>query len=167
MKRGRLSWTFRLTRGRLEDVKLAVAAGGTAREIYIAQRLVGMVRYEAFRAWVRRQRKELALRGAPAPAPLSPPVVESLPRARWGTRGVRRLRRQGLALITNENGQLLTAEALLDIGSQLRLFADRLVDIGKALLALRPCRERKGKRAQPRAKDRRVGGPPESLKLVD
>ena len=131
-RRGRSAWTTRASPARLQSICVAVAGGGTAREIYLRSGLEGRVRFQTFRHWVTCKRRDLAARDDADAAGTSQSNATTA-RGRWGNRGIRRIRRAGLGLVGEQDRETVVALTLVDCAEELRLLADRLVDVAHTL----------------------------------
>ena len=134
---GRISWRAHVSPLRLEEIALAIAAGTAPREIFLRFNLDRVTRFQTFRRWVTRYRAELRAREASPPASRDDGDAEPTYRGRWGNRGIRRIRRGGLALISREDGEIVAGLTLVDCVEELRLIADRFIDVAHALFRTR------------------------------
>ena len=134
---GRTSWIVRVNPTRLEAIRLAVAEGGTARDLFLRFSLGQVVKFQTFRRWVTIRRRELATREGAGPPHDGLQDMTTAARARWGNRGLRRIRRGGRALISREDGEIVAGLTLVDCADELRLIADCFVDVARALIRMR------------------------------
>jgi hypothetical protein len=131
---GRPQWTSKIAPARLTQIALAVESEReTVRQIYVRLNLQAFTRYGTFRRWVTEQHRLIARRESN-----TPPAAGDAPcfRPAWGTRGIARLRKLGLAALGRPEASAVTLVSLLDAADSLRIVADRLVDVAGLF---RPC----------------------------
>lgn len=119
MKRGRPSWTVKLSQPAIARLRVDVARGLSARELWAAHNLGRVTQFATFQTWVTRERRALAARGDQP--------------GRWGTCGLRRFRRLGLAAVAGDARVEVAALALLDAAELVRVASDRLADAARGL----------------------------------
>jgi len=157
MKRqGKPSWTWKVAPPRLMQVRLAIESEReTAREIYLRLDLQRFTRYETFRRWMSGQRRvnagresntSLVVRSQANAAAVDAPRF----RGRWGTRGIARLRKLGLAALDGPEASAVAWASLLDAADSLRIIADKLADVARLF---GPCQEGQSATSSDRTRD--------------
>jgi hypothetical protein len=162
MKRhGRPSWTWKVAPPRLTQIALAVESGReTAREMFVRLDLQRFTCYATFRRYVSQQRRLNAGRASSAPpvgrSQASAAEAGDAPRfrGRWGSRGIQRLRKLGLAALGAPEASAVAWASLLDAADSLRIIADKLADIARRL---GPCHSGRSATRSDRATDGHSG----------
>ena len=147
MKRqGKPSWTWQVAPARLMQIRLAIEARReTVREIYVRLDLQRFTCFSTFRRYVTQQRAiDRARESGRPPIGQSQAGVAAAGeaprfRGRWGTRGIRRLHKLGLAALGGREGSAVAWVSLLDAAETLRLVADKLADVARLFGPCQSC----------------------------
>ncbi len=133
MRRGRTGWTVRAGRELLLRINLAIQAGQqTPREMFTRLGLGRLTSFRSFRVYCTVKRREIADRTQGAGAADS--ALPAARRARYGTRGLRRIQQVSLAELDGALGLTVAAQRMLLLAEDLRVGADRLADVARLLM---------------------------------